>query len=152
MAEALSREYAEGTWEPECRRRRRRTGNPWRSSCTRPVPTPPKCRQAPVYCSQKRVVANQLAEARKSYGLAQREVATRMHVSIARVSRIEHGEVAALDVLARYVEALGGRLDLVADFGDHTVRMPGSGGPKGVAAQVVEQAGQSFTLRAVRFP
>ncbi|GAB2958544.1 hypothetical protein GCM10023080_017930 [Streptomyces pseudoechinosporeus] len=37
---------------------------------------------------------------------------------------IEHGEVATLDVVARYVEALGGRLDLVADFGDHTVRMP----------------------------
>lgn len=75
-----------------------------------------------------------LAEARKSCGLAQREVAARMEVSIARVSQTENGEVAALDVLARYVEALGGRLDLVADFGDHTVRTPGSGDPKGVAA------------------
>lgn len=26
-----------------------------------------------------------------------------------------------MDAVARYVEALGGRLDLVASFGDHTV-------------------------------
>lgn len=58
-----------------------------------------------------------------------------MGVSIARVSQIEHGEVATLDVIARYVEALGGRLDLVADFGDHTVRMrmPASGDQGSVA-------------------
>ncbi|MFC9685158.1 helix-turn-helix domain-containing protein [Streptomyces sp. NPDC056948] len=68
----------------------------------------------------------QLAEARKQYGLAQRDVAARMGVSVARVSQIEHGEGATLDVIARYVEALGGRLDLVADFGDHTLRMPAS--------------------------
>ncbi|MGA5052229.1 helix-turn-helix domain-containing protein [Streptomyces cellulosae] len=54
-------------------------------------------------------------------------MAARMGVSIARVSQIEHGEGATLEVIARYVEALGGRLDLVADFGDHTLRMPASG-------------------------
>lgn len=69
---------------------------------------------------------HQLAEARKLYGLTQRDIATRMAISIARVSQIEHGEATTLDVIARYVEALGGRLDLVADFGDHTVRMPAS--------------------------
>ncbi|MEF9904806.1 helix-turn-helix domain-containing protein [Streptomyces sp. P9-A2] len=76
---------------------------------------------------------HQLAEARKQSGLAQREVAARMGVSIARVSQIEHGEGATLDVIARYVEALGGRLDLVADFGDHTLRMP-AGSDHGSAA------------------
>jgi hypothetical protein len=49
-----------------------------------------------------------------------------MGVSIARVSQIEHGEVTSFEVIARYVEALGGRLDLVADFGDRTVRLPAS--------------------------
>lgn len=77
---------------------------------------------------------HQLAEARNQYGLAQRDVAARMGVSIARVSQIEHGEAATLDVIARYVEALGGRLDLVADFGDHTLRMPASGDQGGAAA------------------
>jgi hypothetical protein len=57
-----------------------------------------------------------------------------MGVSIARVSQIEHGEGATLDVIARYVEALGGRLDLVADFGDHTLRMPASGDQGSAAA------------------
>ena len=45
-------------------------------------------------------------------------------VSVASVSQIEHGEVTPFKVIARYVEALGGRLDLVADFGDRTVRLP----------------------------
>ena len=30
----------------------------------------------------------------------------------------------SFEIIARYVEALGGRLDLVADFGDRTVRLP----------------------------
>ncbi|WP_222722729.1 helix-turn-helix domain-containing protein [Actinomadura alba] len=47
-----------------------------------------------------------------------------MGVSIARISQIEHGEVTSIDVIGRYVEALGGHLDLVADFGDHTMRLP----------------------------
>ncbi len=38
--------------------------------------------------------------------------------------QVEHGEVTSFEVIARYVEALGGRLDLVADFGDRTVRLP----------------------------
>jgi DNA-binding XRE family transcriptional regulator len=66
----------------------------------------------------------QLADARKEMGLTQREIAAQLGVSIARISQIEHGEVASLDVIARYVEALGGRLDLVADFGDRTLRLP----------------------------
>ena len=67
---------------------------------------------------------HQLAEARKQLGLAQRDIAAAMGVSIARVSQIEHGEVTSFEVIARYVEALGGRLDLVADFGDRSVRLP----------------------------
>ena len=67
---------------------------------------------------------HQLSEARKQMGVAQRDIAATMGVSVARISQIEHGEVASFDVIARYVEALGGRLDLVADFGDRTVRLP----------------------------
>jgi hypothetical protein len=53
-----------------------------------------------------------------------------MGVSIARVSQIEHGEVTSFEVIARYVEALGGRLDLVADFGDRTVSCPSATPPR----------------------
>ncbi|QIS14636.1 helix-turn-helix domain-containing protein [Nocardia arthritidis] len=59
-----------------------------------------------------------LAEMRKRRGLTQREVADQMSISIARVSQIEKGEVSTRDVLDRYVAALGGKLKLVADFGD----------------------------------
>ena len=45
-------------------------------------------------------------------------------MSVARVSQIEHGEITSFEDIVRYVEALGGRLDLVADFGDSTVRLP----------------------------
>ena len=38
-----------------------------------------------------------------------------------RLSQIERGELATIDAVARYIEALGGRLDLVASFGDHTL-------------------------------
>ena len=47
-----------------------------------------------------------------------------MGVSVARVSQIEPGEVTSLEVIARYVEALGGQLDLIADLGDRTIRLP----------------------------
>jgi DNA-binding XRE family transcriptional regulator len=66
----------------------------------------------------------QLAEIRKQLGRGQKRIAAAMGVSVARVSQIEHGEVTSFEVIARYVEALGGRLDLVADFGDRTVRLP----------------------------
>jgi ribosome-binding protein aMBF1 (putative translation factor) len=67
---------------------------------------------------------HQLAQARKQLGVTQRDIAAAMGVSVARVSQIEHGDVISFEVIARYVEALGGRLDLVADFGDRTVRLP----------------------------
>lgn len=83
---------------------------------------------AEVVAGARRLLAEtrgrQLAEARKHAGLTQKDLAAGMGVSIARISQIEHGEVTSIEVIARYVEALGGHLDLVADFGDHTMRLP----------------------------
>jgi ribosome-binding protein aMBF1 (putative translation factor) len=62
-----------------------------------------------------------LAEERKRRGLTQAQLARAMAVSPGRVSQIERGELATIEAVARYVEALGGRLDLVASFGDHTL-------------------------------
>lgn len=67
---------------------------------------------------------HKLATARRQLGKTQKDVAASMGVSIARVSQIEHGEVTSFEVIARYVEALGGRLELVADFGERRVRLP----------------------------
>jgi predicted XRE-type DNA-binding protein len=71
------------------------------------------------------VRAYNLAEARKRRRLSQRDVAEAMGVTQGRVSQIEHGDVgtAEVDTLARYVEALGGRLRIVADFGDDLMQI-----------------------------
>jgi DNA-binding XRE family transcriptional regulator len=50
---------------------------------------------------------HQLAEARKQLGLTQRDIASAMGVSVARVSQIEHGDVTSFEVIARYVEPPG---------------------------------------------
>lgn len=52
--------------------------------------------------------------------ITQKQIAALLGVSKARVSQIEHGQVgrAAIRGLGGYVEALGGHLELVADFGD----------------------------------
>ena len=61
-----------------------------------------------------------LAEMRRHLGIAQAEVAPRMGVTQGRVSAIEHAKPGATELrtLASFVEALGGRLEIIADFGD----------------------------------
>jgi Helix-turn-helix len=44
-------------------------------------------------------------------------------VSVARVSQIESGDVAAQDVLYRFISALGVTLKLIADFGDEQIKI-----------------------------
>jgi predicted XRE-type DNA-binding protein len=64
--------------------------------------------------------AYRLAEIRKAQGLTQTEVAEVMHVSQRRVSAVERGDLAHTEVgtVASYVEALGGRIEVIANFGD----------------------------------
>ena len=50
--------------------------------------------------------------------MTQAEVAERMGVTKSCVSQIERGEVSTVDVIARYVQAIGGRLQISAIFGD----------------------------------
>jgi DNA-binding XRE family transcriptional regulator len=63
--------------------------------------------------------AHRLAEIRKRLGLTQAEVAQRMNVRQERVSAIERAKVdtSELRTLSAYIKALGGRLEIVADFG-----------------------------------
>ena len=64
-----------------------------------------------------------LAELRKRRGLSQAPVAHRMAISVSRISQIEKGDVSTRDVLDRYIAALGGTLNLVADFGDEQLKV-----------------------------
>jgi len=69
------------------------------------------------------VRAFRLAEIRKSQHVSQKALASGMRVSQARVSTIERGELGRteLGTLQAYVEALGGHLKIIADFGDETL-------------------------------
>ena len=66
--------------------------------------------------------AFRLAEVRRNRSLTQREVADAMGVSGPRVSDVERGnlDVVSISVLRAYVEALGGRLKVTAEFEDST--------------------------------
>jgi DNA-binding XRE family transcriptional regulator len=64
------------------------------------------------------VLGRRLAEVRRARGLTQQQVADRMRVTKGRVSQIEQGKVAGQDVVARYAEALGGRLHQAIYFDD----------------------------------
>lgn len=68
------------------------------------------------------VRAQRLAEIRKRQHATQVEVAAAMGVSQARVSKIEKGQLekSEVETLAAYVRALGGKLKIVADFGDES--------------------------------
>jgi len=66
--------------------------------------------------------AFRLAEVRRNRSLTQREVADAMGVSGPRVSDVERGnlDTVSITVLRAYVEALGGRLKVTAEFDDST--------------------------------
>src|SRR5690348_3274608 len=66
-----------------------------------------------------------LAELRKSVAMTQEEVAQAMDVAQPRVSQIENGDIerSELGTIRSYAEALGGRLYVVVEVGDQTVRI-----------------------------
>lgn len=71
------------------------------------------------------VRAYRLRELREASELTQVELAERLQVSQNRVSRIEHGDIerAQVDTLRKYVEAVGGRLRVEAEFGDERIQI-----------------------------
>ncbi len=71
--------------------------------------------------TQAYIDAHRLAERRVGLGVTQAEVAERMGVTKSRVSQIERGEVSTMDVVSRYVEAIGGHLLVSAVFDDAEV-------------------------------
>ncbi|GII75987.1 putative antitoxin HigA3 [Sphaerisporangium rufum] len=68
--------------------------------------------------NQAYIDGHRLADRRKALGLSQSEVADRMGVTKSRISQIERGEVSTVEAIARYVQALGGHIQISAVFGD----------------------------------
>ena len=71
------------------------------------------------------VAGHHLKELRKAIGKTQSEVAGLLGVSQSRVSQIENGDLAAmeLDTLRAYAAALGGHLDITVSVGPHTIKV-----------------------------
>jgi len=68
--------------------------------------------------------AAMLADVRKQLDLTQAAIAERLEVTQENVSQIERRDVdLRLSTLRRYVEALGGRLEVRATFPDQTVEL-----------------------------
>lgn len=74
---------------------------------------------------ESRVMAFRLAELRRQHNLTQAQLAEIMHVDQSRVSQIETGDItrAELPTVTAYVNALGGTVKIVADFGDSEYRI-----------------------------
>lgn len=66
------------------------------------------------------VRAYRLREVREEQGLTQVELADRTQVTQPTVSQLEGGQLdrAGLSTIKTYIEALGGTVEVVADFGD----------------------------------
>ena len=77
--------------------------------------------------NQAYIDAYRLAERRTALGLTQTDVAERMGVTKGRISQIERGDVSTVDVIARYVQALGGHLQVAAIFGDDQLVLRSAG-------------------------
>lgn len=73
------------------------------------------------------VRAYRLAEIRKQQGVTQQNLADQMIVAQSRISAIENGDLqhTELGTVSAYVEALGGHLRVVADFGDQQLTVAG---------------------------
>jgi transcriptional regulator with XRE-family HTH domain len=66
-----------------------------------------------------------LAELRRQRGVSQTQLADTLTVTQPNISRIEQEDDVYLSTLARYVAALGGRLEVRAVFEDETVTILG---------------------------
>ncbi|MEX1046171.1 MAG: helix-turn-helix transcriptional regulator [Actinomycetota bacterium] len=62
-----------------------------------------------------------LGELRESKAVTQRELAEKIGVTQANVSRIEHEDDVHISTLQSYIEALGGKLQIRAVFPDEVV-------------------------------
>lgn len=70
---------------------------------------------------EQRAYAQSLAQIRRARAFTQSQLADTLGVPQSQVSRIERQTELYVSTLARYLEALGGRLELVGVFGDQRV-------------------------------
>lgn len=64
-----------------------------------------------------------LAEVRRALKLSQEEIAQTLQVGQGSVAKIEKRTDMYVSTLRRFIEAMGGELEIVARFPDHTVKI-----------------------------
>ena len=74
---------------------------------------------------EREIVEMNLAAVRELVGKTQVEVADAMESTQSEVSRSERREDHLVSTLRQYVQALGGELEVIARFGDKSVRLRG---------------------------
>jgi DNA-binding XRE family transcriptional regulator len=72
---------------------------------------------------KKELESLQLRELRELSGLTQEEAAKLLDMTQAELSKMERREDHKLSTLRRYVQALGGELEVIARFGPRTLKL-----------------------------
>jgi transcriptional regulator len=75
----------------------------------------------------RELIEMDLREMREASGKTQEEVAAALEATQSEVSRLERRVDHRLSTLRRVVEALGGELEIIANFGDRRVRLRATG-------------------------
>ena len=73
--------------------------------------------------AHREVIKLTLANLRKTLGITQTELAKRVDMAQAQVSKMESRDDLLLSTLRKVVEGLGGKLRISAEFGDHSYRI-----------------------------
>jgi DNA-binding XRE family transcriptional regulator len=87
------------------------------------VKADPVRRERIATCKRAMLDAIALADLRAQRGITQQDVAGKLGVTQANISRIEHEEDLYLSTLRSYVAALGGELEVNAVFADGKVAL-----------------------------
>ena len=66
-----------------------------------------------------------LAEVRRALKLSQDEIAQTLQIGQGSVAKIEKRADMYVSTLRRFIEAMGGELEIVARFADHSVKIEG---------------------------
>ena len=85
-------------------------------------PIPKEELEAAIEKQYERIRAYQLREIRSTQKVTQVELSSAVNVSQSQISQLERGDLSTTQIgtLQKYIEALGGHLRLVADFGTIT--------------------------------
>lgn len=71
--------------------------------------------------SEQAAYEQSLAELRRARSFTQAQLATTLNLPQSQISRIEHQAELYISTLARYIEAMGGHLELIGVFDDQRV-------------------------------